>query len=226
MSAKRSPKTPIETHSMRSPGESVLTTAASIAPVPADVSVRTSFFVSKSDWSPLVMRAIISANSGPRWLIIWRDMACRTSSGQGVGPGMRRFTGTGGSFRVRPRAPSRRDCACPHIVSRMIGERQVTGKDRTPQQHAKGAARRPSRAPPSADSTVGAADGVVDALRAVGERPDDRPAEREDRRDHHDDDDEPEDQPVFRERLPALVAGADGMAQRPGHQPPYPTPEP
>ena len=48
MSAKRSPKTPIETQSARSPGESVFTTAASMAPVPADVSVSTSFFVSKN----------------------------------------------------------------------------------------------------------------------------------------------------------------------------------
>src|ERR1700690_2050968 len=37
-----------------------------------------------------------AANSGPRWLTIWRAPASRTASGSEVGPGMRRF----GSKRV------------------------------------------------------------------------------------------------------------------------------
>src|SRR5687768_278902 len=38
-----------------------------------------------------MMRFCMSANSGPRWLIIWRDSSASVSSGQAVGPGMRRF---------------------------------------------------------------------------------------------------------------------------------------
>ena len=41
-------------------------------------------------WSA-VPRPMIWANSGPRWLIICRPTASRTGSGQGVGPGTRRF---------------------------------------------------------------------------------------------------------------------------------------
>src|SRR5690606_15763167 len=104
MEPKRSPKEPMETESTLSPGLSVFTTAASRPPVP-EVEIER---MSDEDWKtqlrPAVTRRRMLANSGPRWFIIWRAPACRTSSGQGVGPGIRRFTqcapGEGGVYGV------------------------------------------------------------------------------------------------------------------------------
>ena len=70
-----------------SPEEIVLTTAASMPPVPAVVSIRTSCSVWNTRLRFSVILVLMSRNSGPRWLIIWRPMASKTSSGQGVGPG-------------------------------------------------------------------------------------------------------------------------------------------
>ena len=67
---KRSPKLPMVTPRTRSPGESVLTTAASIAPVPDDVRTYRSFSVWKARLRLAVVRRSISANSTPRWSII------------------------------------------------------------------------------------------------------------------------------------------------------------
>src|SRR3972149_1837917 len=39
----------------------------------------------------VTIRPCRSANSGPRWLIIWRESSDSVSGGHGVGPGMRRF---------------------------------------------------------------------------------------------------------------------------------------
>src|SRR5487761_2043675 len=92
MLLSRSPNEPIETESTRSPGLRVLTTATSRPPVPEVVNESTSEDVSKTQFRPSVTRRRIWANSGPRWFIIWRLPAARTSSGTGVGPGIRRFT--------------------------------------------------------------------------------------------------------------------------------------
>ena len=89
--ANLSPKTPMDTDSTTSPGEIVLTTAASMPPVPAVVSIRTSCSVWNTRLRFSVILVLMSRNSGPRWLIIWRPMASKTSSGQGVGPGILRF---------------------------------------------------------------------------------------------------------------------------------------
>src|SRR4051794_7580802 len=89
--ANRSPKLPIETPRTRSPGESVFTTAASRPPDPAHVSIATSPVVPKNGFIPSRIRASIAANSGPRWLIIWRPPASRTDGGRAVGPGILRF---------------------------------------------------------------------------------------------------------------------------------------
>ena len=88
---KRSPKLPIVTPRTRSPGESVLTTAASIAPVPEDVRTYRSFSVWKARLRLAVVRRSISANSTPRWSIICLLIASYTSGGTGVGPGSRRL---------------------------------------------------------------------------------------------------------------------------------------
>ncbi len=58
-----------------SPGERKFTTIASMAPVPPEVRMRTSFLVWNSVWRLEVTRLRIAANSGPRWLIIWRLIA-------------------------------------------------------------------------------------------------------------------------------------------------------
>ena len=66
MEARRFPKTPMETVRTRSPGLSVLTTAASRPPVPEAVIVSTSVETPKTQFSPSVTRLMMSANSGPR----------------------------------------------------------------------------------------------------------------------------------------------------------------
>ena len=66
--------------------------AASIAAVPDPVTMYMSLRVSKTCLSLLVVLFSRSAYSGPLWLIIGHDMASRTSSANGIGPGVRRFT--------------------------------------------------------------------------------------------------------------------------------------
>src|SRR5439155_1721855 len=89
--ANRSPNEPMLTPRTLSPGESVLTIAASSPPVPALERSTMSFAVPKNVRSPPTIRSCIAANSGPRWLIIWRAPASRTADGRDVGPGIRRF---------------------------------------------------------------------------------------------------------------------------------------
>ena len=86
--AKRSPNAPIETPRTRSPGERVLTTAASSPPVPAHDSIAMSFCVPKYGRIPPWIRPRVAANSGPRWSIVGRLMARRMRSGTLVGPGI------------------------------------------------------------------------------------------------------------------------------------------
>ena len=88
---KRSPNEPMDAHTTFSPGERVLTTAASIAPVPDEVRMNTSFLVRNTCRSPSVTRRSMSLKRGPRWFIIWVDILSRMSSGTGMGPGIRRF---------------------------------------------------------------------------------------------------------------------------------------
>ena len=85
--AKRSPKEPMDTTSTRSPGDTKLLTAASMAPLPAPVRMSTSCLVRKTSFRPSVASANKLLNSGPRWLIIGLAKACSTSCGTGVGPG-------------------------------------------------------------------------------------------------------------------------------------------
>ncbi len=101
------------TPSTRSPGDRVLTMAASRPPDPAQESRTTSFVVPKNPLRPPLTRSSMPANSGPRWLIIWRDPASRTADGREVGPGIRRFvskrfTGASGHWveGVNPTVPA------------------------------------------------------------------------------------------------------------------------
>ena len=80
------------TPSTRSPGESVLTIAASSPPEPARRDHR--HVRGRAEERLHARRGSgpsIAANSGPRWLIIWRAPASRTEGGRAVGPGMRRL---------------------------------------------------------------------------------------------------------------------------------------
>ena len=73
----------------------------STAPDPEVVSTTRSFCVLNTSFTPAVTRSMSAANSGPRWSIISAAPACATSSGTGVGPGMRRFTVTPSSRQSR-----------------------------------------------------------------------------------------------------------------------------
>ena len=92
MSVKRFPKTPTVALTNLSPGERVLTTAASMAAVPEPVMTHTSPSVSNTRLSRSVVLSRRSLYSGPRWLIIGLDISSSMSGGTGMGPGMRRFT--------------------------------------------------------------------------------------------------------------------------------------
>ena len=59
--------------------------------MPAVVIIAMSAVVPKYGFIPVRIRSSIAANSGPRWLIIWRAPASRTLGGRPVGPGMRRL---------------------------------------------------------------------------------------------------------------------------------------
>src|SRR3954447_592424 len=80
------------------------------------------------------MRSSIAANSGPRWLIIWRAPASRTLGGRPVGPGIRRLgskrsTGTSsdGVRTGRPRIVPRVDTELPPChICRHMGVRRTT----------------------------------------------------------------------------------------------------
>src|SRR5262249_62036325 len=69
------------------PADSVLTTAASIAPVPDEVNGITSWPVWKSRLSPARTSMNRDSYSGVRWWMIGCAIASSTSDGTGVGPG-------------------------------------------------------------------------------------------------------------------------------------------
>ena len=71
-----------------SPGFSVLTIAASHAPVPLPGKITTGPLVWNTRWHPSSTVRPSLANSGPRWSIVGMSMARRTRSGTLVGPGI------------------------------------------------------------------------------------------------------------------------------------------
>ena len=81
-------KWPVSTISTLSPGDSVLTIAASQAPVPEDGNTITGPLVLKIFWQPSNTALPSSANSALRWSMTGISMARSTRSGTGLGPGM------------------------------------------------------------------------------------------------------------------------------------------
>src|SRR6185437_14405009 len=81
-------KCPVSAISTVSPGDRVLTRAASQAPVPDEGKMTTGSPVPKTRRSPGMMSRNKAANSGPRWSITGAAMARSTRSGTLVGPGI------------------------------------------------------------------------------------------------------------------------------------------
>src|SRR5258707_4526031 len=81
-------KWPVSTIRTLSPGESVLTIAASQAPVPDEGKMMTGPAVSKIFWQPSNIALPSSANCRLRWSMTGMSMARRTRSGTGLGPGI------------------------------------------------------------------------------------------------------------------------------------------
>ncbi len=87
ISSQRSPNFPARATTTVSPADSVLTSAASIAPVPEHASGITSVDVWNSRLSPSRTSTKSASYSGVRWWMIGCAMARRISLGTGVGPG-------------------------------------------------------------------------------------------------------------------------------------------
>ena len=81
-------KWPVSNISTWSPGESVLTSAASQAPVPEEGKMTTGCSVWKIVLMPASTRAPSSRKAGPRWSIVGMSIARRIRSGTLVGPGI------------------------------------------------------------------------------------------------------------------------------------------
>jgi hypothetical protein len=86
--AQRPAKWPLSNASTRSPGERVLTRAASQAPVPDDGKATTGPVVPKIGLRPSRTARASEASSGPRWSIVGAASARRIRSGTLVGPGI------------------------------------------------------------------------------------------------------------------------------------------
>ena len=86
--SQRSPKLPAEATTTRSPGETRLATADSIADVPEPGITSTGFAVANTRPSPASRLVNSCLNSGLRWWITGRARAASTSGGTGVGPGV------------------------------------------------------------------------------------------------------------------------------------------
>ena len=93
IACQRSPNSPCETASTRSPGERRFTTADSNAPVPDDVKTRTSFSVRNTSRRRACARSNTAAKSGERWWSTGSERARSTDGGTDVGPGVRSFCG-------------------------------------------------------------------------------------------------------------------------------------
>src|SRR6266704_1749545 len=81
-------KWPVSTIRTLSPGDSVLTIAASQAPVPDEGKMTTGPAVLKIFWQPSNTALPSSANCRLRWSMTGMSMARRTRSGTGLGPGI------------------------------------------------------------------------------------------------------------------------------------------
>ena len=88
MLTHRAAKWPAFRTSALPPGGTALTAAASIAPVPEAVRIRTSFCVRKTSLSPAATSVITSLASADRWWITGRASSSSTSSGTIAGPGV------------------------------------------------------------------------------------------------------------------------------------------
>src|SRR6185437_4263558 len=88
MARQRLANWPVSKASTLSPGESVLASAASQAPVPEEGKTTTAPLVRKIRLMPAMADLASSANSGPRWSMVGRSMARRIRSGTLVGPGI------------------------------------------------------------------------------------------------------------------------------------------
>src|SRR3989344_1688591 len=85
---RRSENIPLTTESTLSPGLIVFAIAASIAPVPLQVSIKRSFFVLQSSFKWSMQETDMSKNSFSRWWIKGFDNAFKILSGTRVGPGV------------------------------------------------------------------------------------------------------------------------------------------
>ena len=90
MPRHRSPQRPAVQRIAFSPAASVLLTAASIPPVPEQVSVNTGCAVWKTYFRSSVTSARIAFASAARWYVTGLASSSSVSSGTGVGPGVNR----------------------------------------------------------------------------------------------------------------------------------------
>src|SRR3989304_4471751 len=74
-----------------SPGENRFVTALSIAPVPDDASINTSFLVWNRNFKSSFASANMAENCGVLWCIIGYAIVNSAASGTGVGPGDNRY---------------------------------------------------------------------------------------------------------------------------------------
>src|SRR5512134_2316728 len=88
MLSHRVAKWPVSNINTRSPGESVLTSAASHAPVPEAGKITTGLLVLKTCFRPASTSLLNAWNSGPRWSTVALSIARSTRSGTLVGPGI------------------------------------------------------------------------------------------------------------------------------------------
>jgi hypothetical protein len=79
---------PVSDISTRSPADSVLTSAASHAPVPEDGKMKTSASVLNTRFMPSSTSRPSSPKPGPRWSMVGLSMARRIRSGTLLGPGI------------------------------------------------------------------------------------------------------------------------------------------
>src|SRR5262245_23359446 len=151
VSAKRAPNGPTLPARAGAPGGGGVTAAGPRAPVPDAVRRRTSLRVRKTAWRRCTVRRWRETNSSPRWSIIGAAPASRTSGGEGVGPGIRRFTGREGrADSPRPWGEAGRGAR-----SRRPPRRTGGGRGRRRSSSARSSARgRSGRAPAAGGTTL------------------------------------------------------------------------
>lgn len=87
MSFQRFPNQPEEATKTFSPGEVMLATAPSMAPVPTEAKVITGFFVRKNNCKPSEAALNKDWKPGVRWWGMGMLASAKTSAGIAVGPG-------------------------------------------------------------------------------------------------------------------------------------------